>query len=590
MKIGQKLTIAFTLVALVVGIVGMRTLLELRRIHEPMHEVIPGMLDEISRTTELGTLIHFMRYYDEVLTHSARNYAFTSNEQWKNRYYNVESLLEEIIQKAEDTESGSEKIFLQEIGKAQSIRSDIEKRAIGLIDQGQSDEAMGLLDGREYWRQKNIYNRQLDKYLSRRGGHSGEVIARSKALVNRLLREAHAATAKSEQLIISLTLFTLVVAMVVGYIVSRTISAPIRSLVGVARELSKGNLEYPIEVKAGGEIGELSARLKEMVANIKHDRDMIVSAKKDLEGFSRGLEEKVRERTQEVADTQAATLNILEDLQDAYEDLKNAQDRLVQTEKMASMGVLAAGVAHEINNPATYTLNNLTVLAEYAHRFESFFKTSQEFKEQLPHEAAQGLDELKENLKIPHILSDLPKLVAESLGGVERIKLIVQDLKVFARPDEEEPREIDLNECMESSLNICWNELKYKAEVFKEYGTVPKVICHPQQVSQVFINLLINAVQAIKEKGAITIKTYQEENSVCISISDTGIGIPEDALPKIFDPFYTTKGVGKGTGLGLSIIHGIVEKHGGKITVSSKLDEGTTFAVHLPIPPGRGEA
>jgi two-component system, NtrC family, sensor kinase len=174
-------------------------------------------------------------------------------------------------------------------------------------------------------------------------------------------------------------------------------------------------------------------------------------------------------------------------------------------------------------------------------------------------------------------------VITESLDGSERVKKIVQGLKRFARMDEAEHKSADINECIESTINIVWNELKYKATLKKDYGNVPLTKCYPQQMNQVFMNLLINAGHAIEKQGEITIKTRDEDGAIWVEISDTGCGIPKESLDKIFEPFFTTKEVGKGTGLGLSITYEIVQKHNGEIAVKSEVGKGTTFTVRIPI-------
>jgi signal transduction histidine kinase len=205
----------------------------------------------------------------------------------------------------------------------------------------------------------------------------------------------------------------------------------------------------------------------------------------------------------------------------------------------------------------------------------------------------EEMDELKKKLKIDFIMKDFQKVIADSLNGTQRIKKIVADLKNFSRVDQEEFKTANINEGIESTLNVVWNELKYKCTVEKEYGDLPQIYCNLGQLNQVFVNLLINAAQAIEEKGVITISTRylngqsadnnKEQDYIEIKISDTGRGIPDDKLNRIFDPFFTTKDVGKGTGLGLSIAYDIIQKHKGKIEVGSEVGKGTTFTIKLPL-------
>ncbi|HMK49329.1 MAG TPA: ATP-binding protein, partial [Thermodesulfovibrionales bacterium] len=174
-------------------------------------------------------------------------------------------------------------------------------------------------------------------------------------------------------------------------------------------------------------------------------------------------------------------------------------------------------------------------------------------------------------------------LIKESLEGTERVKRIVQDLKTFSHIDEAEWKMADVNTSIESTLNIVWNEIKYKATLRKDYGDIPLTICNPGQLNQVFMNMLINAAHAIEKQGEITIRTFRSDGYVNVSISDTGRGIPDDKIGRIFEPFFTTKEVGKGTGLGLSIAYDIIKKHKGYISVESELGKGSTFTVKIPV-------
>lgn len=281
-------------------------------------------------------------------------------------------------------------------------------------------------------------------------------------------------------------------------------------------------------------------------------------------------------------------LHILEtknrELEDAYSDLKNAQSQMLQREKMASIGQLAAGVAHEINNPTGFILSNLGTLARYTDKITEYIDAQTEAIESLKAEnISNELKQKWQKLKLDFVLQDIKELVNESVDGAERIKKIVQNLKSFSRVDEAEYKPADINECIETTLNIVWNELKYNATVEKEYGDIPLTRCFPHQLNQVIMNLLVNAAHAIEKQGVIKIKTWNGDGSVKISISDTGCGIPVDRAGRIFEPFFTTKEVGKGTGLGLSISYDIVKKHKGEITVESEVGKGSTFTVKIPL-------
>ena len=195
------------------------------------------------------------------------------------------------------------------------------------------------------------------------------------------------------------------------------------------------------------------------------------------------------------------------------------------------------------------------------------------------------IEKIGAEINIDSTLEDIPSMISETKEGTERIKKIVLDLKDFAHPGEDEARFADINKCMDATLNIVWNELKYKATVDKNYGDLPQVKCFSQQLGQVFVNLLVNAAHAIEKKGEIRIITRLVDDHVEIRISDTGAGISEENLARIFDPFFTTKEVGRGTGLGLNVVYNIIQKHQGTISAESEIGKGTTFTIHLPIDP-----
>lgn len=269
------------------------------------------------------------------------------------------------------------------------------------------------------------------------------------------------------------------------------------------------------------------------------------------------------------------------ELQKAYDDLANSQQRILQQEKMASIGQLAAGVAHEINNPIGFITSNLGTLEKYIRRLCDYLES--QTAAILPEgDTAEQLAHMRKTLKIDYILNDIPSLLSESLDGADRVKKIVQDLKSFSRSDDTEPKPADLVQCLDSTINIVWNELKYKAELVRDFQELPPVVCHAQQLNQVFMNLLVNAAHAIKERGIIKVSTRKDDSWVLISISDNGCGIEPKNLSRLFDPFFTTKPIGQGTGLGLAIAYDIVKKHKGDIDVETKLDVGTTFTVRLP--------
>ncbi|MFT6030669.1 MAG: signal transduction histidine kinase [Oleiphilaceae bacterium] len=272
--------------------------------------------------------------------------------------------------------------------------------------------------------------------------------------------------------------------------------------------------------------------------------------------------------------------------------LRDAQEQLLQNEKMASIGQLAAGVAHEINNPVGYVNSNINSLDGYITDIYDILELYQVLEETVPEDNKQRkeIKALKADIDFDFIRTDIKELLSESKEGVLRVKQIVKDLKDFSHVDEAEWQLTDIEKGMDSTLNIVLNELKYKAKIYKDYGKTPEVECNPSQINQILMNLMVNAGHSIDEQGSITLITRQlDDKHVYIEVVDTGKGIPEENLTKIFDPFFTTKPVGQGTGLGLSLSYSIAEKHGGELSVKSVVGEGTTFRLTLPIKNFDGE-
>lgn len=263
--------------------------------------------------------------------------------------------------------------------------------------------------------------------------------------------------------------------------------------------------------------------------------------------------------------------------------LEEAHHQLLQSEKMASIGSLAAGVAHEINNPIGFVASNMGTLGAYV---EDLFRMIDLYRnELLQHNPQPQADAVAKDLDLDFLREDVKQLIHENNDGVDRVKRIVQDLKDFSHVDHGEWVVTCLHKGLDSTLNIVSNEVKYKATVEKKYGDIPDIYCIGSQLNQVFMNLLVNAAHAIEHFGKIVIETGVQGYEVFVRISDNGCGIPKDNLARIFDPFFTTKPVGKGTGLGLSLSYGIVKRHEGRITVDSEPGVGTTFTVWLPFTP-----
>jgi len=309
---------------------------------------------------------------------------------------------------------------------------------------------------------------------------------------------------------------------------------------------------------------EQTAVLLQEVAKHLAARELLQRQQEQLEALNRGLEERV-----------AA-------------EVKQSRDKdqvLMRQDKMAAIGKLAAGVAHEINNPMAFIAGNLVRLAEYFAKMVRF--------DQLVRESVRGnpagpslraaIDQGRESLDLEYILEDGIDLINESRDGAERIRKIVQALKSFSRVDMQENEFVEISDCMESALNMCSHELSDVATIRKEFQSTPALFCNTGELNQLFLHLLVNAGQALVVPGEITLRCWHDDGFIHASVSDTGTGIPEDLRERIFEPFFTTRDVGKGTGLGLSVSHGIIRKHQGELLVESRVGQGSTFTVKIPL-------
>lgn len=387
---------------------------------------------------------------------------------------------------------------------------------------------------------------------------------------------------------------------------------PLQELKQRARDMAREYASKELSEVPGNEVVNLVHGFNSMADAIQRHIEYRRAMEAELEGHRHRLEDLVAKRTTglnqaneslqaEIRERIRTEKDLLENkakLEIALSKLKLAQAKMVQSEKMASVGQLAAGVAHEINNPTGFVKSNLSTLLDYqkhiADLLEVYGDILASVREAIGNSpslaglsgAVDRITRMAADADIDYLMEDIPDLIQECLEGVERIQDIVSALKDFSHPGNQKAMPADINQCLRSSLKMIWNELKYKAEIVGDYGRLPMVTCNAQQVCQVFVNLLMNAAQAIEDKGEIRIITRAAGEGVEIRISDTGAGIAEENICRIFDPFFTTKEVGKGTGLGLHVVWDIIQSHGGQIKVKSIEGQGTTISIHLKQDPG----
>jgi len=325
------------------------------------------------------------------------------------------------------------------------------------------------------------------------------------------------------------------------------------------------------------EIATLKLMASIVAGALRHKKadTALMKTEERLRNLNENLESQVKDRTAR--------------LEESLEAIKKSQEIIIQYEKLSSIGQLAAGVAHEINNPTGYIMSNLTIFKDYFDHliriiaeYDSIHEAPQ-VTEGLVKEALSRIHALKKDIDFDFVRHDGPELLNESLQGTERIKGIVLALQSYARNPAKDKTPVLVEELLDRAIKLTWNELKYKCDVAKDYGKVPYTMGLENQLLQVFINILLNAAQAIPKKGSITISTSRSESSITVAIRDTGTGILPENIRKVMDPFFTTKPVGQGTGLGLYISQGIITEHEGTINIQSEVGVGTTFTITLPL-------
>jgi len=397
-----------------------------------------------------------------------------------------------------------------------------------------------------------------DSIIKKRSPFSTEMMSGAIELgLNTTIIQQDKKKIRNASLIVSGVVF--IIGILLGFGLSRSISVPVLALRDAADKVGKGDLTQRVVNRSGDEIGELAAAFNKMVTDLEKAREERNKANHDLAIANDALNQTVS-------------------------DLKATQDQLIQAEKMASLGQLTAGIAHEINNPINFVSANIQPLKDDLKDILEIVAVYEKvIKEHLPEKEANEVQQIREKIKIDTTLKEVNDLLKGMEEGAKRTSEIVKGLRNFSRLDQNVFLSANINESLDSCLVLLHNSYKNRIKIERQFGTIPEVDCLPGQINQVFMNILSNAIQAIPDEGTIFVKTWHVDGMVKISIRDTGTGMTEDVQKKIFDPFFTTKGVGKGTGLGMSISFGIIQKHNGKIELFSKPGAGTEFVVTIPV-------
>lgn len=327
---------------------------------------------------------------------------------------------------------------------------------------------------------------------------------------------------------------------------------------------------------------DLFSLVSERNRALVQSNQQLQSAQAELESANRSLESRVQARTRELSQSNAALEDERLALQASMVQLERTQSQLMQSEKMAAVGQLAAGVAHEINNPIGFVSSNISTLAQYSAQLMEVIDASRHMASHLSPEHRVLFDGLLQKIEYDYLCQDLPDLLKESKDGLARVKRIVSDLRDFSTAEGGQPLAADLNQLLESALDAVASQLAGKVTLVRALVPLPLVSCMSAQITQVLVSLLTNAAQAMAAPGRLTLRSGFDDAQVWVEITDTGCGMSDAVQKRIFEPFYTTRPVGQGTGLGLSLAWEIIQQHQGRLQVSSAPGQGSTFRVGLP--------
>lgn len=540
LKIGAKQAIAFGIIAVTLAGANAISLKNLGDLSTDVEEITRSWLPRALTISELNLYVTDLRQ-------SQLQIAVTEDSLTRSRELlqaselidkidaaidNYERLRDEAVTKGLYSER--ERASYQQFGDSWDQYLDLSFDFASLVLTGRPGFGVSLLNGE----MRTVFERLRDALHEVVRINTEDPYAAAKRAEEAFQRARHAT--------ITLLLLTLALAVLLVLVFVKLITTPVKLLSNAAVKVAEGDLDIRIDRVSGDEIGRLAHSFNRMTSSLRDARAKTIQQEEAL-------------RRQNL------------DLEMTLKQLQETQQQLVMREKMASLGQLVAGVAHEINNPvgavnsaADNTRRAITLLRERAARLP---EAQTLLNDPQIHKALGALDE---NTAITTMAS-------------ERISRIVRSLKSFARLDESDFQKAHVHDCLDTTLTLLHHELKNRIEVVRNYGDLPEILCFPNELNQVFMNLFVNAVQAIRDKGQIVVSTSRDRDSIYIKITDSGSGIQPQHLPRIFDPGFTTKGVGVGTGLGLSISYNIIKKHGGEITVDSQVGRGTTFTIRLPI-------
>ncbi|MDH3216902.1 MAG: MCP four helix bundle domain-containing protein [Candidatus Krumholzibacteria bacterium] len=539
LKIGTKAAIGYGLIMVIFAGVNLFSVLRMNALKNQINEVATRRLTSAIAIADINNNISLLRT-------NQLQHAFATSDERKSEQAEIMIELIELIEQNQDTYGplityAEERRLYSEFEQKWERYLELGYQFLELSLGNQNQKAIDLLNDEAQTVFADV-SRTLQQLIKVNQTASLEAAIRAE--------EMFRGTRRTIQILL---VVMILVSVLLAHRLVRLITVPVGKLVNAAETVTRGDVEVRLDVLSKDEIGHLSHSFNEMTASLRAARDQIHKQQADLQKTNEELEKKTH------------------NLEQALQQLQEAQQQLVMKEKMASLGDLVAGVAHEINNP----------VGAIHSAADTSTRSMKRLGEAL--DKCKDIEELRQDRGFIQALQILKNNNAISYTASDRITKIVKSLKNFARLDESELQNADLHEGLDSTLTLLEHRLKNRVEVRKNYGKIPLIACHPNQLNQVFMNVLSNAEQSIDDKGTISIESSEHDGKVVIRITDTGRGIKKEQISRIFDPGYTTKGVGVGTGLGLSISYNIVKNHGGDIVIDSVVGKGTTVSIVLPI-------
>lgn len=496
MRIQRKLLLGFLIIIAITAPNGMIGFFKIQNSLSHLETNTKSTLADLKNASHLNSLAIFMRYYDEILTQAARNYAFTSDKKWSSLYFDSEPKLDKTIQEAFTIGSQKEKSLFNTIQQANTMLVNLEHQSITLVNEGKPSDAIAILESNDYWNAKKLYRQALEKYSQDKGLSFDQTLDVSTAKIDQSISRMESLLLETQVLLYVGIPTLLIVATVLSYFISRSISKPIKSLHLAADKVALGNYDVKFQSKNNDEIGELGQKFESMVNSFKNsietERKLVIT-----------------------------------------------QERL-KTEKLTAIGELSARIAHDLRNPLSVIKN-----------------VSEIIKLQYPSDDKRLQDHF-----------------TRLDNSVQRMSHQIDDVLNFVRTTPLEKKITSLKDIIKKSLD----DLDIPHNITIDWPqNDERIDCDEQKLRTAFSNIILNAIQAIDDKGTISIKLFGYTKHVTIEITDSGHGIPEDVLPHVFEPLFTTRQ--RGTGLGLSSCKNIIEQHGGTISVKN---EPTTFVITLP--------